>query len=224
MKFKLSYQFKNKELLEIAFTHRSYLNEHKGKNLVSNERLEFLGDAVLELIVSLYLFKKYPDFPEGKLTSWRAKLVQTKTLSLASQRLKIGSQLKLSKGEKESGGEKNPSILADTFEAVIGAVYQDSDFKQAYDFVEKNLLVPSEKLFKARLPIDYKSKFQEMIQAKGFSSPIYKLIGSSGPDHDKTFKTAVYVNNKKYSLGTDKSKQEAEQKAAKAALEKIREK
>lgn len=224
MKFKLGYKFNNKQLLETALTHRSYLNEHKGKNLTSNERLEFLGDAVLELIVSLYLFCKYPHFAEGKLTSFRAKLVQTKTLSLVSQRLKIGLQLKLSRGEKESGGEKNPSILADTFEAIIGAIYQDSGFQKAYDFVEKNLLIPSEKLFKTKLPQDYKSKFQEIVQAKGLPSPVYKLLSSYGPDHDKTFKTIVFVDKEKYALGVDKSKQEAEQKAAKKALEKMTEK
>jgi len=221
MKFNLGYKFKNKKLFETALTHRSYLNEHKKGSLVSNERLEFLGDAILELIVSLYLFDKYPHFPEGKLTSLRAKLVQTKTLFLVSQKLKIGSQLKLSRGEKESEGEKNPSILADTFEAIVGAIYQDSGFQKAYSFVEKNLLIPSEKLFKAKLPQDYKSKFQEIIQAKGFLSPVYKLISSYGPDHKKTFKTAVFVDKKKYATGIEKSKQEAEQKAAKKALEKI---
>ena len=221
MKFNLSYKFKNKQLFEIALTHRSYLNEHKTKNLISNERLEFLGDAVLELIVSLYLYNKYPNFSEGKLTALRAKLVQTKTLFLASERLKIGQQLKFSKGEKESGGEKNPSILADTFEAIIGAIYEDSGFQSTYDFVQKNLLDPSEKLFKTKLPQDYKSKFQEIIQAKGFYSPIYKVLNSQGPDHNKTFKIAVFVNKKKYAIGAGKSKQEAEQESARQALEKL---
>jgi len=215
------YQFKNKKLLETALTHRSYLNEHKSENLVSNERLEYLGDAVLELIVSLYLFKKYPTFPEGRLTSLRAKLVQTKTLAMAAEKLEIGPQIKLSRGEKESNGHENPSLLADTFEAIIGAIYQDADFQSAYDFVQKNLLLPSEKLFKTKLPEDYKSKFQEIVQSKGFSSPTYEVSESSGPDHDKTFKVTVIIDNKKHNSGVGKSKQEAEQDAAKKALEKL---
>jgi len=218
MKFSLNYKFKNRQLLETALTHRSYLNEHKKENLTSNERLEFLGDAVLELIVSLYLFQKYPHFSEGKLTSLRSKLVQTKTLFLASKKLEVGSYLKLSHGERESKGEQNPSILANTFEAIIGAIYQDSDFNQAFNFVEKNLLIPSEKLFKAELPEDYKSKFQETVQAKGFASPIYKVLKSHGPDHNKTFQVAVFVRKTKYGTGEGKSKQEAEQEAAKKAL------
>lgn len=224
MKFDLGYKFKNKSLLETALTHRSYLNEHKGKGLVSNERLEFLGDAVLELIVSLFLYQKYPHLPEGGLTSLRAKLVQTKTLFLASQRLKIGAQLKLSRGEKESGGAENPSILADTFEAIIGAIYQDSGFGPAFSFVKKSLLIPSEQLFKTKLPEDYKSRFQEIVQAQGLSSPIYKVISSYGPDHDKTFKTAVFIGGSKYSFGVGKSKQEAEQQTAKKAIKKFAEK
>jgi len=213
--------FKNKKLLDQAFIHRSYLNEAKGKNLSSNERLEFLGDAVLELIVSLYLYQKYPQFSEGKLTSWRAKLVQTKTLSLAAQRLKLGNKLKMSKGEKASNGQKNPSILADTFEAVIGAIYQDQGFKQAYQFVLKNLLQPAQKTFAQQLPKDYKSKLQETVQADSQPSPVYKVIDSFGPDHNKTFKVAVLVGKKKLAEAQGKSKQTAEQKAAKKALTKV---
>lgn len=224
MKFDLGYQFKNKKLLEIALTHRSYLNEHKKEKLISNERLEFLGDAVLELIVSLYIYEKYPNFPEGKLTALRAKLVQTKTLALASQRLKVGLLLKVSRGEKESGGNENPSLLADTFEAIIGAIYQDSGFESANNFVKKNLLIPSEKLFKTKLPEDYKSKFQEKVQARGLKTPSYKIMKAHGPDHNKTFQTAVLVGGKQYALGTGKSKQEAEQEAAKQALEKLEKK
>jgi ribonuclease-3 len=214
-------KFKDKQLLETALTHRSYLNEHKKENLTSNERLEFLGDAVLELIVSLYLYQKYPHFSEGKLTALRARLVQTKTLALASQRLNISRQLKLSRGERESGGADNPSLLADTFEAIVGALYQDSGFKAAYDFVKTNLLMPSEKLFKSQLPEDYKSKLQEKVQAKGLPSPVYQVIASYGPDHQRTFKTAVFIGKTKYSQGVGKSKQEAEQQAAKKTLAKF---
>ncbi len=215
------YKFKNKQLLQTALTHRSYLNEHRGEKLESNERLEFLGDAVLELIVSLYLYQKHPFMPEGKLTSLRAQFVQTKTLSMASNRLELGSKLNLSRGEKESGGAQNPSLLADTFEAIIGAIYQDSDFNNAYNFVQKNLLNPCEKLFKAKLPQDFKSKLQELVQSQGFSSPIYKVLSSLGPDHKKIFKVSVLVNHKSSGFGVGRSKQEAEQKAAQKALEKL---
>jgi len=218
----MKYRFKNKNLLKRALTHRSYLNETKQKNLHSYERLEFLGDAVLELIVSLYLFEKYPDSPEGKLTSLRSRLVQTKTLSLAAQRLKLGESLKMSKGEKKSEGHKNPSILADVFEAVVGAIYKDSGFKEAYSFVKKNLLDLSDKMFKAQIPEDYKSALQEKVQAQGLPTPEYKLISSQGPDHNKVFKTALFVNGKKISIGEEKSKQKAETQAAKKALEKFR--
>ena len=218
---KISYCFKNKNLLEQAFTHRSYLNEHKGKKIQSNERLEFLGDAVLELIVSIYLFKKYPFSPEGKLTNLRSKLVQTKTLSLVSQKLNFGQNLKLSKGEKALAGQTNPSILADTFEAVVGAIYLDGGFQPAYQFVLKNLLLPAQGYFSQQLPQDYKSQLQEKVQAQGLPSPKYKIIASYGPDHNKTFKTAVLINNKQEGEGIGKSKQEAEQQAAKKALEKI---
>lgn len=221
MSSKFPFQFKNKKLLEEAFTHRSYLNECKEKKLKSNERLEFLGDAVLELAVSLYLYQKYPQFSEGRLTALRSKLVQTKTLSLAAKRLNFGKHLKLSKGEKASGGDKNPSILADTFEAVIGAIYQDQGFKSAFDFILKNLLLPAEKLFADQLPKDYKSQFQEIVQAKGKPSPTYEVLESFGPDHNKTFKVAVFVENKKLAMGVGKSKQAAEQEAAKKALNRI---
>lgn len=221
MKFKLNYQFKNPQLLTKALTHRSYLNEHRQEKLASNERLEFLGDAVLELIVSLYLYTKYPDSPEGQLTLLRAKLVQTKTLFLACERLQISPQIRLSKGERESGGEHNPSLLADTFEAIVGAIYQDSDFQSAYDFVLENLLIPSEKLFSEKLPQDFKSKFQEIIQAKGLASPTYTIQSAYGPDHNKMFKTAVFVGKNKYAEGIGRSKQEAEQHAAENALDQV---
>ncbi len=221
MKLTLGYQFKNQQLLETALTHRSYLNEHRSQKLESNERLEFLGDAVLELIVSLYLFQKYLDWPEGQLTTRRAQLVQTKTLTMASQNLQIGSQLRLSRGEKASDGQQNPSILADTFEALIGAVYQDAGFQKAFDFVEQNLLIPAEKMFKEQLPQDFKSQLQELVQAQGHTSPVYKILESFGPDHNKTFKVAVLINQQPEAEAQGKSKQEAEQLTAQKALEKL---
>jgi ribonuclease-3 len=221
MKLTLGAQFKNQQLLETALTHRSYLNEHRSQKLESNERLEFLGDAVLELIVSLYLFEKYPTFPEGRLTAKRAQLVQTKTLAMASQNLQIGSQLRLSRGEKASGGQQNPSILADTFEALIGAVYQDTGFQKAFDFVKQNLLIPAEKMFKEQLPQDFKSQLQELVQAQGYASPTYKVLESFGPDHSKTFQVAVLINEKPAAEARGRSKQEAEQLTAQKALAKL---
>ncbi len=222
MTSKISYVFKNKAFFKTALTHRSYLNEHKKENLQSNERLEYLGDAVLELITSLYLYRKYPDFPEGKLTALRAKLVQTKTLSLAAKQLDLGKKLRFSRGEKQSEGDKNPSILANSFEALIGAIYQDGGFESAYDFALQNLLIPAEKLFRDKLPFDFKSRLQEVIQSQGKPSPVYRTLSAIGPDHNKTFKLAVFIDGKKMASATGKSKQEAEQAAAKLVLRKMK--
>lgn len=223
MKISFPYRFKNQNLLIRALTHRSYLNEHPEEELVSNERLEYLGDAVLELITSEYLYQKYLRSEEGKLTSLRARLVQTKTLSLAAQKLNIGRHLRISRGEEKSGGRENPSILADTFEAVIGAIYLDGGYEQAQDFTSKYLLRPAEELFSDKLPINYKSKLQEKIQAQGKPSPTYSILSTQGPDHRKTFKVAVMVHKSKLASGKGSSKQLAEQQAAKKALEKIEE-
>ena len=214
-------KFNNKKLLSRAFIHRSYLNEQSNKKLKSNERLEFLGDAVLELIVTLYLFNKYPDSPEGKLTTLRSKLVQTKTLSLAANRLNLGQRIKMSRGENKSGGQKNPSILADTFEAVIGAIYKDKGFKTAFDFVQINLLEPAEKLFADKIPQDYKSKLQETVQAHSLSSPVYQVVKSYGPDHNKTFVVEVFLDGHHVGTGVGKKKKDAEQAAAKNALDNL---
>ncbi len=207
-------------LLETALTHRSYLNENKTAK-ISNERLEFLGDAVLELVVSQFLYFKFPNDPEGKLTSYRSKIVQTKTLSAAAVKLGIPKYLKMSKGEAESGGRQNPSLLADSFEALIGAIFLDQGIKKAEDFIYKNLLINYQKIINSQEVIDYKSYYQEIVQAKGLLTPVYKIISESGPDHNKTFVAEVLVNNKRQALGSGHSKQEAQQQAAKAALEKI---
>jgi ribonuclease III len=222
MNSNLEKKFQNKKFFNQAFIHRSYLNEHKKENIKSNERLEFLGDAVLELVVSWYLFKKYPRFPEGKLTALRAMLVQTKTLSLASQRLRLGEKLKLSKGEQKSKGKKNPSILANTFEAVVGALYLDQGFDKAYQFVVENLLEPAKKLFANKLPKDYKSQLQELVQSQRKPSPVYKVLKSYGPDHSKTFEVGCFAAGKRIGEGKGRSKQEAEQQAAKKALANLR--
>lgn len=214
--------FQNKKFLDTALTHRSYLNENKNLKTSSNERLEFLGDAVLELIVSLFLYKKYPNYNEGQLTSLRAKLVQTKTLAFVCQNLEIGTHLKMSKGEIKAGGRFNKSILADTFEALIGAIFEDKGFNAAFQFVEKNLLLPALKKKKYFLPRDFKSEFQEKIQALGWNTPIYKVIAESGPDHNKTFICGVWVRGKLWAKGIGKSKQKAEENAAEKAIKKIK--
>jgi len=211
--------FKNKALLQTAITHRSYLNEHK-KIEQSNERLEFLGDAVLELVVSQYLYSEYPDYSEGKLTNLRSKIVQTKTLASIAKKLQLPEFLLLSKGEKEGGGSNNDSLLADTLEAVIGAIFIDQDMEIASVFIKKHLLADISIIISNELVIDYKSNFQELVQSKGHSTPLYKVVSSSGPDHNKTFVSAVFVDDSQVSQGTGKSKQAAQQAAAKVALEK----
>lgn len=207
-------------LLKQALTHRSYLNESEELK-TSNERLEFLGDAVLELVVSEFIYKNYPQKSEGKLTKLRSKIVCTETLGLLAQRLSLGQFLLLSKGEEASGGRENPSLLANTFEAVIGALYLDQGKKAVANFLEKILFSQLEEVLEKSSPEDFKSQFQELIQAKEQPTPIYKLISTSGPDHKKVFKVAVLVDKQVIAEGMGPSKQKAEQEAARTALEKI---
>lgn len=216
----LGFKFNNPALLKKALTHRSYLNEQR-KTLESNERLEYLGDAVLELVVSEFLYKKYPSQPEGVLTNFRSKIVQTKTLSYVASLIKLGNFLQLSKGEAVSGGSQNRSILADTLEAVIGAIYLDKGYQQAQKFIKKFLLKNFRNLVKQAGVSDYKSLLQEKVQANNGNFPIYKLIKAQGPDHNKVFTIAVYCFGKKITFGSGRSKQEAQQDSAKKALEKL---
>jgi len=216
---KLKIKFAKKELLKKAFIHRSYLNE-TDENLESNERLEFLGDAVLEFVASGYLFSNYPEMAEGKLTTLRSILVCTKTLSEVANSLGLGNFLFLSHGEEESGGRKNETILANTVESLIGAIYLDRGLKSASQFIEDNILAKSEEIIKNNLTYDYKSKLQEIVQADFKLPPLYKVISESGPDHAKKFKVGLFVGKKVYGYGVGSSKQRAEQKAAYAALEK----
>jgi len=209
--------FKNPQLLTEALTHRSVLNEKKRTK--SYERLEFLGDAVLELVVSDYLFKTYPKEAEGKLTHLRAKMVQTKTLATVASRLDLGNKLILSKGETITGGRTNVSLLADCFEAVIGAIFIDQGLNPAKKFIQTTLLDELDSIIKQSKIIDYKSKFQELNQKKQKITPTYKILKTTGPDHDKLFTVKVYLNSRPIAKGTGKSKQEAQQQAAKAALE-----
>lgn len=211
--------FKNKELLRRAFTHRSYLNENRATEMSHNERLEFLGDAVLELIVTEYLFEKYPDSTEGDLTAYRAALVNAITLSEVAQKIGVNEFLLLSKGETKDTGKARQYILANTMEAIIGAIYLDQGYDAAKYFISNNLFHLIDKIVEDKTWIDAKSKFQEKAQEKESTTPIYKTIKEEGPDHDKHFTVGVYLNKDLIASGDGKSKQEAEQSAARAALE-----
>jgi ribonuclease-3 len=218
----IGYEFKQKVLLDRALVHRSYLNENNSDQSVrNNERLEFLGDAVLELIVTEYLFDNYPSRPEGELTSFRAAVVRTESLAETAMQLQLGDFIKMSKGEEATGGRTRPYILANTFEALLGALYLDSNFKVCREFVTKKLLPKLEKIIELRLDIDPKSKLQEITQERYKFTPIYEVIKQEGPDHERVFTVQVIVNDNVFGTGAGKSKQEAEQRAAEHALDDI---
>jgi len=213
---KIKDSFKDSGLFDHALTHRSWVNEHKGER-TSNERLEFLGDAILEFVVSREIFNKYPNKEEGYLTALRANLVNTVALSEFAKKLDLGSALHLSKGEEESGGRTNPSLLADTVEAIIGAIFIDRGLPAASEFINENLMAEVEK--KAAEPLkDPKSRLQEYVQSQGFPAPKYKVIEESGPDHSKKYVIEVIVNETPWGRGEGKSKGTAEQAAAGQAL------
>jgi ribonuclease-3 len=212
-------KFKNPQLLITALTHRSALNEKKGAP-ISNERLEFLGDAVLEVIVSNYLYHRFPHRPEGDLTHLRSQVVQTKTLATVARKLKLGSLVFLSKGEKKSGGAQNDSLLADLFEAVIGAIYLDQGLETTTKFIQQHLLSHIKQIKQEAKIVDYKSLLQEKLQARYKTAPVYRISKTSGPDHHKKFTVKVFLKRQAIGQGSGFSKQDAEQKAAQAALEK----
>ena len=216
---KIEIKFNDITLLKRALTHRSYLNETTEKDLSHNERLEFLGDAVLELVVTEYLFSRYLDKPEGELTSFRSALVRTESLAETSLRLGLGDYLLMSKGEDRSGGRRRPYILANALEAVIGAIYLDQGYQVAKLFLETKLIPKISEIVAKRLDIDNKSKLQELSQDILSYTPTYKLVRESGPDHDKTFQIAVVIAGKEFGKGKGHNKQEAEQKAAQKALQ-----
>lgn len=218
---KLGVKFKNPHLLNQALVHRSYLNETTDKKLTSNERLEFLGDAILSFIVSEWLYQNFPDYSEGTLTNLRSHLVKTETLAKIASQLQVGQYLLLSRGEKESGGQKNPSLLANTLEAIIGAVFLDQGLPAAEKLVKKNLKPLLESLIETGEFKDYKSLLQEKIQAKTRQTPVYKTIKEVGPDHAKIFTVGVYSQDKLLAKAIGKSKKEAEEQAAGQALEKL---
>ncbi|MFH1375957.1 MAG: ribonuclease III [Patescibacteria group bacterium] len=218
---KLNYKFKDPKLLETAFVHRSFVNENRGTK-EHNERLEFLGDAVLELITTEYLFTKFPDDPEGELTALRSALVKGEQLAEIAKELELGKQLKLSKGEAHSGGADKPYLLANVFESVLGAIYLDAGYQKAREVVEKFLLPKLPKIIEENAQFDAKSEFQELAQDKLAITPEYRVLSESGPDHAKVFEMGAYAGKELYGKGKGASKQEAEQAAAERALKKIK--
>ncbi|MES3005935.1 MAG: ribonuclease III [Patescibacteria group bacterium] len=215
-----SVNFNDKNLLKQAFTHRSYLNENRAIKLEHNERLEFLGDAVLELVITDYLYHKYPGKPEGELTAYRSALVNSNTLASAAEKIGMNSFLLLSKGEAKDTGRARQYILANTFESFAGALYLDQGYGAARDFIAAQLFELIDDIVQNKAFIDAKSHFQEKAQEKVGVTPSYKLIKEAGPDHNKVFTVGVYLGEDVIVSGDGKSKQEAEQKAAQAALEK----
>lgn len=215
----LGLEFKNVDLLVEALTHRSYLNENKSSVQRHNERLEFLGDAVLELAVTRFLFEKFPNKPEGDLTAYRAALVNTFSLADAATEIGLNDMLLLSKGEAKDTGRARQIILANAFEALLGAIYLDQGYDAAETFIAKNLYGKIDEVIAKRAWQDAKSHFQEVAQERRSVTPHYKTIGETGPDHDKKFTVGVYLDKDEIARGEGKSKQEAEQAAAQAALD-----
>lgn len=213
--------FRDPGLLETALTHRSALNEGISKSTISNERLEFLGDAVLELITTEFLFEKLPDDPEGMLTAYRSALVKTTTLAELAIEIGIDEMLLISKGEAATGGRKNEGLLADTVEAIIGALYLDQGYDAVSNFLHTYLFVKFESIQELKLYKDSKSLLQEEVQAKGHATPRYEILSEIGPDHDKEFTVAVIIDEVQAGIGRGKSKQLAQQAAADQALEKM---
>ena len=215
---KLNLRFENKDLLIQAFVHRSFLNENPDFKLFHNERLEFLGDAILEQVVTEYLFRNYPEEPEGVLTSWRAALVNSKILARIAQELDFNDFLLLSQGESKDINKARQYILADTLEAFIGSLYLDQGLISCKDFIEKHLLKELPYIIKAGLFKDAKSSFQEQAQERAGITPTYKVLEEKGPDHIKRFIVGVFLGKDLIANGKGFSKQEAEEKAAQEAL------
>lgn len=216
----LKVSFKNLNLLVTAFTHRSYLNEHKKSAMEHNERLEFLGDAVLELVVTEFLYAHYSE-PEGILTNWRSSLVRTESIGAAAERLGFEPLLRLSRGEKHGTDRARAQILANSFEAVVGALYLDQGYEAASEFIHESIITTFKEILETGSWMDPKSRLQEQVQAAGSQTPVYKVVEETGPDHDKTFTVAVFVDGKLAARGSGPSKQAAQQKAAETALAQI---
>ena len=210
-------KFNNQELLKLVFVHRSYVNEHRGSQPEHNERLEFLGDAVLELIVTEYLYNNFPN-PEGELTNWRSALVKGETLAIIAKEMHIPEFMLMSRGEEKSGGREKGYLLANTFEALLGALYLDQGYVACKMVVEKNVLVKLNAILENQLFIDPKSRLQEFIQAEYSVTPNYNTISETGPDHAKEYKVEVVMNDTLIAVGTGSSKQAAQISAAQNAL------
>jgi len=217
---KVKIYLKDKDLLKQAFIHRSYINENPKMGLSHNERLEFLGDAVLEIVITEYLYNKYPDQPEGKLTAYRSALVNATILSEVASNLGMNNFLLLSKGEAKDTGKARQYILANTFESFIGALYLDQGYEKSKEFIKKMLIGYLDEIISKKLWRDAKSYVQEKAQEEFGFTPSYKVIKEFGPDHDKQFTIGIFFNDNMIASGIGKSKQEAEQKAAEKALEK----
>lgn len=217
----LDYTFNNKELLITALTHRSCLNSPKPKE--SYERLEFLGDAILEKMISVFLYLKYPDKMEGFLTAARSSLVRTESLSKIAKKINVDQFILMSKGEESTGGRQNPSILEDVIESLIGALYLDGGPEAAQKFFDRFILPNADQEVTENQLKDAKSLYQEKVQALGFASPVYETTSAEGPDHNKVFSVQVLVNGRPIASGTGRNKQVAEQNAAQEALKVISE-
>jgi ribonuclease-3 len=213
----LGVEFDSIELLVTAFTHRSYLNEHKKSASEHNERLEFLGDAVLELVVTEYLYTNFSE-PEGILTNWRSSLVRTESISAAASKFEFEPLLRLSRGEKRGTERARAQILANSYEAVVGALYLAKGYGAAKSFITKSILVTFKQILKTGSWLDPKSHLQEVAQSRDGHTPVYKVLAEDGPDHDKTFTVGVFVNGQLKGTGTGPSKQIGQQKSAEAAL------
>lgn len=218
---KIDIKFQDINLLKKACTHRSYLNENKGAGLEHNERLEFLGDAVLELVVTSFLFEKFPEKNEGELTSYRSAIVNTNSLAKVATHIGIDDYLLLSKGESKDIGRARSIIHADAIEAIIGAIYLDQGYKGVEKFISSKILkiINIDEIVDKKLWLDAKSRFQERAQEMTGITPSYKTMKETGPDHNKMFTLGVFIGDVQVALGTGLSKQEAEQKAAEKALE-----
>lgn len=211
------FTFNDPMILVTAFTHRSYINEHKKSAESHNERLEFLGDAVLELVVTEFLYKKYGE-PEGILTNWRSALVRTESIGAAATKLKFESMLRLSKGEKRGSDRARQQILANSFEAVTGAIYLDQGYEVAEKFISDHIIATLPQILETGSWRDPKSYLQEVAQEKEGHTPAYKVLSEDGPDHDKIFTLGVFIGSQLRGSGTGSSKQAAQQKAAEEAL------
>lgn len=214
----LQIEFHQQELIENAFVHRSYLNESK-RFPQSNERLEYLGDAVLELATSNFLYRKYPDLQEGMLTNLRASLVRTESLAQVALTLRLDQYILMSRGEESTGGRKNVSLLANVTEALLGAIYLDQGFDACTAVLQKYLFPNIDSIMASSSYKDNKSRMQEIAQSKFKKTPHYELLEELGPDHDKVFTVAAFIGTQKYGTGSGKSKQEAQEAAAKKTLE-----